>query len=122
LRGSYASSDLTVVDSYSNLGLILDSLCLRIHRFIVHRQLSAYSFYIDENLVVQLADFGRARAVVDDEFIAETDEQVWVKWAAPEVLRRHRYTTKSDVWALAVVFWEVHHVNGKLFVLRLKFT
>ena len=73
----------------------------------MHRQLSTYSFYINDDLVVQLGDFTRARAVVDDEFIAERQEQIWVKWAALEVLRHHRYTTKSDVWALAVVFWEV---------------
>jgi len=80
---------------------------LSIGRFIVHRQVSSCSFYINVDLVVQLGDFTRARAVVDDEFIAETEERVWINWAAPEVLRRHRYTTKSDVWALAVAFWEV---------------
>ena len=73
----------------------------------MHRQLSADCFYVSADLVVHLGDFKRARAVVDDEFIAERQEHVWIKWAAPEILRRHRYTTKSDVWALAVVFWEV---------------
>jgi len=76
-------------------------------RFVVHRQLSACSFYVRGDLVVQLGDFTRARAVVDDEFVAETQEPVWIKWAAPEVLRHLRYSTKSDVWALAVVFWQV---------------
>lgn len=76
-------------------------------RFIVHRQLSADSFYINVDHVVQLGNFTRARAVVDDEFIGETEEPVWVKRAAPEVLQRRRYSTKSDVWALAIVFWEV---------------
>ena len=89
--------------------------CLSICRFIVHRQLSACSFYVNDDLVVQLGDFTRARAVVDDEFIAERDERVWVKWAAPEVLRHQRYTTKTDVWALAVVFWEVL-VDGELLI------
>ena len=78
----------------------------------MHRQLSASSVYVKDHLDVQLGDFTRARAVVDDEFIAETEERVWIKWAAPEVLRHHRYSTKSDVWALAVVFWQV----GRLFV------
>jgi len=80
---------------------------MSVRRFIVHRQLSACSFYVNVDLVVQLGDFTRARAVVDDEFIAEREERVWIKWAAPEILRRYRYSTKSDVWALAVVFWEV---------------
>ena len=69
--------------------------------------MSSHSFHVNIDHVVQLGDFTRARAVVDDEFVAERDELVWVRWAAPEVLRHHRYSTKSDVWALAVVFWEV---------------
>jgi len=73
----------------------------------LHRQLSALSFYVNTDVVVQLGDFTRARAVVDDEYIAETEEPVAIESAAPEVLRHHRYSTKSDVWALAVVFWEV---------------
>lgn len=30
-----------------------------------------------------------------------------VRWAAPEVLLESRYSTKSDVWALGVVVWEI---------------
>jgi len=80
---------------------------MNVIRYIVHRQLSTRSFHVDVDLVVQLTDFTRARVVVDDQFVAEQDEQVCVGWAAPEVLRHHRYSTKSDVWALAVAFWEV---------------
>jgi len=32
---------------------------------------------------------------------------VIVRWAAPEVLLESRYSSKSDVWALGVVVWEV---------------
>jgi len=83
--------------------------CVHIRRFIVHRQLSTCSFYVDVDLVVQLGNFARARAVVDDEYIAETHESVVINLAAPEVLRHLIYSTKSDVWALAVVFWQVPH-------------
>ena len=84
-------------------------------RFVVHRRLSTHSFYVSVDLVVQLGDFTRARAVVDDEFIAETDEPVGVTTAAPEVLRHQRYSTKSDVWALGVVFWQVLPADERLF-------
>jgi serine/threonine protein kinase len=59
------------------------------------------------NVRVRLSDFSRARSVVDDEYMGERSEKVFVKWAAPEVLTEMRYSTKSDVWSLAVVFWEV---------------
>jgi len=38
---------------------------------------------------------------------AAGSEDVVVRWAAPEVLLESRYSTKSDVWALGVVVWEI---------------
>ena len=38
---------------------------------------------------------------------ASGSEDVLVRWAAPEVLLESRYSSKSDVWALGVVVWEV---------------
>jgi len=38
---------------------------------------------------------------------ASGSEDVIIRWAAPEVLLESRYSTKSDVWALGVVVWEV---------------
>jgi serine/threonine protein kinase len=38
---------------------------------------------------------------------APLSETVFVRWAAPEVLVESRYSTKSDVWSLGIVFWEV---------------
>ncbi|KAJ7356110.1 ptk6 protein tyrosine kinase [Desmophyllum pertusum] len=48
---------------------------------------------------------------VDDgwpEFISKTnDEELPVRWKAPECLLEHRYTTASDVWAFGVLMYEV---------------
>ena len=86
-------------------------------RPVVHRNVSAASFEVSTGLsnchcvedvvIVQLTDFGRAKVTIDDEYIGDIDETILVKWAAPEVLINSHYSTKSDVWALAVVFWEV---------------
>lgn len=38
---------------------------------------------------------------------ASGSEEVLVRWSSPEVLLESRYSTKSDVWALGVLVWEV---------------
>ncbi len=35
------------------------------------------------------------------------DDNIPVKWSAPEVLEYSTYTLKSDVWAFGVVLWEI---------------
>ena len=42
------------------------------------------------------------------EFIGITnDEELPVRWKAPECLLEHRYSTASDVWAFGVLMYEV---------------
>ena len=36
-----------------------------------------------------------------------TDEDLAVRWLAPECLTNHRFSTASDVWAFGVVMYEV---------------
>jgi len=76
-------------------------------RYVLHRCLAAECFYVTPELDVKLGCFGRARTVVEDEYVADSDEKIWIKWSAPEVMKDLLYGTKSDVWSLAVVFWEV---------------
>lgn len=56
---------------------------------------------------MKLGKFDRARHVVDDNYQAPSSEEVMIRWAAPEVLSSSTYSTKSDVWSLGVVLWEV---------------
>ena len=48
---------------------------------------------------------------VDDgvpEFVSnKDDEQLPVRWQAPESLLEHRYSTASDVWAFGMLMYEV---------------
>jgi len=80
----------------------LDSL-----HYLLHRDIAARNFLVTEYNRVKLADFGRARYVYDNDYQAPASEMVCVKWSSPEVLLRSCYSTRSDLWAAAVVMWEV---------------
>ena len=42
------------------------------------------------------------------EFVStEDDEELPVRWQAPESLSEHRYSTASDVWAFGMLMYEV---------------
>jgi len=75
--------------------------------YILHRDIAASNFLVTQHSTVKLADFGRARYVLDDDYEASSSELVSVKWSSPEVLVKSRYSTRSDVWATGVVMWEV---------------
>ena len=82
-------------------------------QYILHRDLAARNCLLGSNMQLKLCDFGMARQVKDDEYVAEIDEKVPVRWSAPEVLQSLRYSTASDIWAAGVVFWEIC-ANGML--------
>lgn len=49
-------------------------------------------------------------AMLDDDLpqcISENDEGLPVRWKAPECLRQNLYSTASDVWAFAMLMYEV---------------
>jgi len=76
-------------------------------QFVLHRDVSASNFLLTNDMLVKLTNFERARSVADDDYQACPTDDVIVQWAAPEVLTDSVYSTKSDVWSLGIVFWEV---------------
>ena len=77
--------------------------------YVIHRNLRAQSCLVraPSNDVV-VCDFGLAQFVEgEDNYMSSTTESVPLRWCAPEVLREGTYSTKSDIWAMGILFWEV---------------
>ena len=75
---------------------------------LIHRDLAARNVLLGENLITKVADFGLARVIVDNEYSAAQGARFPVKWTAPEALKRHSFTSKSDVWSFGVLLWEIY--------------
>lgn len=73
---------------------------------LVHRDLAARNVLLTEEKVT---DFGIAREVHSEGIYTKTTtaSRLPVKWMAPEFIRFHIYTSKSDVWSFGVLLWEI---------------
>ncbi|XP_078669492.1 uncharacterized protein LOC144910364 [Branchiostoma floridae x Branchiostoma belcheri] len=76
-------------------------------KYILHRDVSARNCLVGDNYTVKIADFGKARFVLDDSYKAARGESLPFRWLAPEVIVSNIHTTKADVWAFGVLMWEV---------------
>jgi hypothetical protein len=81
---------------------------------IVHRDIKSFNFLVDHQLNAKLADlelganseYGQFEIRnIDDNALFDSD--FLANWIAPEVLQQAPYTQASDIYAMALVFWEI---------------
>ena len=72
---------------------------------LVHRDLAARNCLIDADLNVKVADFGLARHITDRDYYKsdKLENNLPVRWMAPESLQDLKYSVKSDVWTFGIV-------------------
>ncbi|VDM25372.1 unnamed protein product [Toxocara canis] len=83
-------------------------------RKCIHRDLAARNCLISKFGVIKIADFGLSKVVTELAGEKFENQQVPVRWMAPETLKRDpEYSLKSDVWAYGMLLFEVYNNGGK---------
>ena len=72
----------------------------------IHRDLAARNVLVGEGNIVKIGGFSLACPLVDGKY-SRIVERIPVKWTAPETIRFHHFTIKSDVWSFGVFLTEL---------------
>jgi serine/threonine protein kinase len=91
---------------------ICDGMAYLATRRFVHRDLAARNILVDSNSTPKISDFGLSRELQMSAYYLTSNEhrdstKIPVRWTAPEALKSHRFSEKSDVWSFAVVCHEI---------------
>ena len=98
------STSVCLYDLHRMCEQIVNGVMFLHHWNVVHRDLSARNILVDSNFNLKIADFGLARS---NDFVASEDDVMPIKWTALESLLRHEYSTKSDIWSVGILMWEI---------------
>ena len=82
---------------------------------ILHRDVKLENVLIDFDLTPRLTDFGMSLVIpTPDTTDVRCDFRGTHMYAAPEIMKcnKHCYSTKSDIWALGVLFLEIFTVSS----------
>ena len=78
---------------------------------VIHRDLKAENFLVDQFNNLRLNDFGFAKFFEDDDYKKKTICGSPV-YAAPEMIMKCNYTSKVDIWSMGVILYAM--ATGKL--------
>ena len=87
---------------------VSEGMCFLSSNSIIHRDLSARNILVGKNRQLKI-DFGMAREVAstEDEYHMKSEDALPIRWMSLKALQLGTFTTSSDVWAFAIVLWEM---------------
>jgi len=84
---------------------------------IIHRDLAARNILIDKEeskkMNAKLTDFGLSRQSAQKVYYGSENVALPLRWCAPESIQKKKFSEKSDIHSLAIVFYEIIS-NGQL--------
>ena len=73
----------------------------------INLDLRAGTILVGDNFVCKVAGFHFVRVLKGDEYVMGKGDVLPVRWKAPESIRSHHFTVKSNVWSFAVLLAEL---------------
>jgi len=109
---------ITIVQKYSILWQVSSALMLLHDRGFVHRDIALRNILIDlRTMSVKISWVGVTRGTSVHDSGSTANPVLPIAWSAPESITDHEFSAKTDVWAFAVLIWELltekHPFEGK---------
>ncbi|CAH3116370.1 unnamed protein product, partial [Pocillopora meandrina] len=87
---------------------VTDALLFLEEKGLVHRAVMAANVLVGDSYICKLSGMQHLRQLASQNFVnSVNEEELPLRWKAPEVLSECRFSTASDVWALGVLMYEV---------------
>ncbi|XP_039960123.1 protein sevenless [Bactrocera tryoni] len=116
-------ASLKLLDLISMCIDVCKGCCYLEDMHFVHRDLACRNCLVSSNdpskRMVKIGDFGLARDIYKSDYYRKEGEGLLpVRWMSPESLVDGIFTTHSDVWAFAVLCWEIFTLGQQPYAAR----